>query len=92
MLWIQVNLWIVSIRHICEIQKKCSIDLLPKKAKNSDFLSILYLKPRREYRKTKFEIGNRVRLFKYDLPFKKCYRPQFTREFLKLLQFLPENL
>ena len=32
-------------------RKNCSIDLIPKNVKNSEFLSILYNKPLREFRK-----------------------------------------
>ena len=61
-------------------RRNCSIDLIPKNIKNSDLLSILYSKPLREFRKPKFKIGDRVRISKYDLPFKKGYKPQFTQE------------
>ena len=61
-------------------RRNCSIDLTPKKVKNSDFLSILYSKPLREFKKPSFKIGDRVRISKYDLPFRKGYKPQFTRE------------
>ena len=61
-------------------RRNCSIDLIPKNVKNSDFLSILYSKPLREFRKHQFKIGDRVRISKYDLPFRKGYRPQFTQE------------
>ena len=37
--------------------RDCSIDLIPKIVKNSDFLSILYSKPQREFRKPQFKIG-----------------------------------
>ena len=57
-----------------------SIDLIPKNAKNSNFLSILYSKPLREFRKPKFKIGDRVCISKYDLPFRKGYQPQCTQE------------
>ena len=63
----------------------CSIDLIPKNVKNSDFLSILYSKPLREFRKPKFEIGDRVRISKYDWPFSKRYKPQFTKKVFKLV-------
>ena len=47
--------------------RNCSIDLIPKNVKNSDFLYILYSKPLlREFRKPKFEIGDRVRISNYD--------------------------
>ena len=59
----------------------CSMDLIPKNVKNSDFLSILYSKPIREFRKPKFKTGDRVRISKYDLPFRKGYKPQFTQSF-----------
>ena len=62
-------------------RRKCSIDLIPKTVKNSDILSILYRKPPREFRKPKFEIGHRVRISKYDLPFRK---PQFTKEVFEI--------
>ena len=66
--------------------------LIPKNVKNSDLLSILYSKPLREFRKLKFESGDRVCISNYDLPFRKCYKPQFTKKFSEVLQFLPENL
>ena len=61
-----------------------SIDMKPNHFKNSDFMSILYSKPLREYKKPKFGIGDRVRISKYDLPFRKCFKPQFTQEIFRL--------
>ena len=43
-------------------------------------MSILYSKPLREFKKPTLKIGYRVRISKYDLPFRKGYKPQFTRE------------
>ena len=57
-----------------------SIDMKPNYVKNSDFRSILYSKLLREYKKPKFENGDRVRISKYDLPFRKSYKPQFTQD------------
>ena len=57
-----------------------SIDLIPNNVRNSDFLSILYSKPLREFRKPKFKIGDRVRISKYDLPFREGYKLLFTKE------------
>ena len=57
-----------------------SIDMKPNHVKNSDIMSILFSKPLREYKKTKFGIGYRVRISKYDLPFRKRYKPQFTQK------------
>ena len=56
----------------------CSIDMRPNTVKNSDFMSILYSKPLREFKKPVFKIGDRVRISKQDLPFRKSYKPQFT--------------
>ena len=50
-------------------------------------MSIRYSKPLREYRKPKFEIGDRVRTSNCDLPFRKGYRPQFTQEVLEKIAF-----
>ena len=68
-----------------------SIDLIPKNVKNSDFLSKLYSKPLREFRKLQFKIGDRIRISKYDLPFRKGYEPQFTQEVFKIVAFFPRK-
>ena len=39
-----------------------NIDMKPNHVKNSDFMSILYSKTLREYKKPKFGIGDRVRI------------------------------
>ena len=52
---------------------------------NSDFLSILYSKPLREFRKPQFKIGDRVGISKYDLPFRKGYKPHFTQEVFEIV-------
>ena len=57
-----------------------SIDMKPNHVQNSDFMSILYSKLLREYKKPKFGIGDRVRISKYDLLFRKGYKLQFTQE------------
>ena len=62
-----------------------SIDMKPNHVKNSDFMSILYSKLLREYKKPKFGIGDRVRISKYDFLFRKGYKPQFTQEILEIL-------
>ena len=61
-------------------RRNCSKDLIPKNVKNSDFLSILYSKGLREFREPKLRTGDRVRISKYDLPFRKGYTPQFTQQ------------
>ena len=67
------------------LRRNCSIDLIPKNVKNSDFLSILYSKPLREFRKPQFKIGDRVRISKYDLPFRKACKPEFTQEVAQIV-------
>ena len=61
------------------------IDMRPNTVKNCDFMSILYSKPLREFKKPTFKIGDRVRISKYDLPFRKGYKPQFTREVFEIV-------
>ena len=48
-------------------------------------LSIPYGKLLREFKKPTFEIGDRVRISKCDLPFRKGYKPQFTREVFEIV-------
>ena len=66
-------------------RRSCSKDLIPKNVKNSDFLSILYSKPLREFRKPKSKVGDLVRISQYDLPFRKGYEPQFTKEVFEIV-------
>ena len=61
-------------------RRNCSVELIPKNVKISNFLSTLYSKPLRQFRKPQFLIGDRVRISKYDLLFRKCYQPLFTEE------------
>ena len=70
-------------------RRNCSIDLIPK---NSDYLSILYSKPLRDFRKPQFKLGDKVRISKYDLMFRKGYSHSLHKRFSKLLNFFPENL
>ena len=51
--------------------------------KNSDFLSIFYKNTIIEYKKPRFKIGDKVRISKYDIPFRKSYKSQFTSEVLQ---------
>ena len=81
--WIQVLSQVDSMTQFVTTlssRRQFSIDLIPKNVKSSDFLSILHSEPLREFRKPKFEIGDRVGISKYDLPFRKGYKPQFTKE------------
>ena len=57
----------------------------PNTVKNCDFKSILYSKPLREYKKSTFEIGDRVRFSTYGLPCCKGYKPQFPREVFEIV-------
>ena len=64
---------------------KCSINSIPKNVKNSDLLSILYSKPLPEFRKPHFKKADRTRISKYDLFFRKGYKPQFTQEVFEIV-------
>ena len=57
-----------------------SVDMRTNTVKNCDFMSVLYSKPLQEFKKPSIKVGDRVRISKYDLPFCKGYKPQFTRE------------
>ena len=73
-------------------RRNCSIDLIPKNVENSDFLSILYSKPLREFRKPKFNVGGRVRISKMTYLSGRDINHILQKSFSKLLQFLPKNL
>ena len=62
-----------------------SIDMKPNHVQNSDFMSILYSKPLREYKKPKFGIGEIIRISKCDLLFRKGYKPQFTQKIFEIV-------
>ena len=66
----------------CRINR--SIGKSPRDVKNTDFLSILYNKPLTRYKKLKFKVGDRVKISKNDIPFRKGYKPQFTDEIFKI--------
>ena len=72
-------------------RRNCSIDLTPRNVKNSDTLSILYSKPRREFRKPKFKSGDRARISKYDLHFRKIYQPQLTEKVFEIVAIFSEK-
>ena len=59
-------------------KRNSSIDMRPSTVKNCDFMSILYSKTLREFKKPAFKVGDRVRISKYDLSFRKVYKPRFT--------------
>ena len=73
-------------------RRNCSIDLIPENVRNSDFLSILYSKQLREFRKPKFEVGDRVRISMSDLLFRKGCKPQFTKEVHEIVAISSKNL
>ena len=72
-------------------RRNCSIDMIPKNVMVSKFLSILYSKPLREFGKPKFNVGDRVRISKYNLPFRKGYKPQFTKKVFEILAISSEK-
>ena len=66
----------------CRINR--SIGKSPRDVKNTDFLSILYNKPLTRYKKLKFKVGDRMRISKNDIPFRKGYKPQITDEIFEI--------
>ena len=67
----------------CRINR--SIGKSPRDVKNTNLLSILNNKPLTRYKKLKFKVGDRVRISKNDIPFRKGYKPQFTDEIFENL-------
>ena len=63
----------------------------PNTIKNCDFMSILYSKPFRGFKKPTFKTGDRVRLSKYDCLFAKVTSRSLHENFLKLYQMQQEN-
>ena len=61
-------------------RRNSSTNMRPNTVKNCDFISILYSKHLREYKKPTIKIGDRMRISKFELPFRKGYKPQFTSE------------
>ena len=60
-------------------RRNSSEDMRYNTVQNCDFMSILYSEALREYKKPTLKIGDRVRISNYDWPFRKDYKPQFTR-------------
>ena len=48
-------------------------------------MSIFYSKHLPEFKKPTFKVGDRLRISKYDLPFRKVSKPQFTREVFEIV-------
>ena len=61
------------------------MDMRAKLFKTCDFMSILYSKPLREFKKPTFKVGDRARTSEYDLFFRKGYKAQFTREVFEIV-------
>ena len=66
-------------------RKTRKINMVSNKVKNSDFTSILYSKPIREFHPPKFAIGDKVRISKIDISFRKGYKPEFTEEIFEIV-------
>ena len=82
---IQIYSQIVSVCQDFEFQKNSPDKQVPNKVKSSDFTSILYGQPIGEFTPPKFAIGDKVRISKIALPFRKCYKPQFTEEIFEIV-------
>ena len=66
-------------------RRHCSIHSRPKNVKNTNFLSILYSKRLLALTEAKFEIGDKFRISKSDLPFKKGNKPQCTKKVFEIV-------
>ena len=77
---------------ILDSRRNSSIDMRPNTLQNCNFMSILYSKPLREFKKPAFKIGDRVRISKYDLTFRKGYKPQFTQEIFEVVAIATRKL
>ena len=66
-------------------RRNSSIGMRPNTVKNCDFMSILYSKPLREFKTSTFKDGDREPISKYNLPFRKGYKPQFTRQIFEIV-------
>ena len=73
-------------------RRNSSIDMRPNTVKICDFMSVLYSKPLGEFKKRSFKVGDRVRISKYDLHFRKVYEPQFTREVFEIVAIATRKL
>ena len=76
---IQIPSQTAEILHNPEFQKNVIDRLDTKNITNCEFFSIPYSKPLRDCRKPKFEIWDRIRISKFDLPFRNGYKSQFTQ-------------
>ena len=68
-----------------------SIGKSPRDVKNTDFLSILYNKPLTRYKKLKLKVGDKVRVSRNDIPYRKGYKPQFPNEIFEILAISTKN-
>ena len=66
-------------------RRNSSIDMRPNTVKHCHLMSILYSKLLRDFKKPISKVGDRVRISNYDLPFRKGYKPQFTREVFEIV-------
>ena len=71
--------------NILNSRKTRTINMVPNKVKNSDFVSFLFCKPIREFPPSQFAIGDKVRFSKTDLLFRKGNKPQFTEEIFEIV-------
>ena len=72
-------------------RRNSALVMRPNTVKNCDFMSIPYSKPLREFKKPTFKIGDRVRISKFDLLFRKGHKSQFTREVFEIVAIATRN-
>ena len=77
---------------ILKSRKTRMINMVPNKVKNSDFMWFLNGQPIREFTPPEFAIGDKVRISKIDLLFRKRYKAQFTEEIFEIVAFASKNI
>ena len=73
-------------------RRNCSVDLIPKNVKKSDFLPILYSKQLRNFGKLKFKSGDSLFFLQGDLLLRVEYKPQCTQEVFEIVAFYSKKL
>ena len=79
-----------SIRYNTKFQKKLLDRLDIKESKEfGRLVHSVQQTTTRIWKKANFEIGDRVRISKYDLPFRTSYNPQFSKEVFGFVAISP---
>ena len=75
-----------SFLNTMNIRVNRSTGKAPNEVTNKDFLSIFYKNPISQYKKPRFKVGDKVRIPKYNIPFRKGYKSQLTAEIFEVVR------